>query len=115
MKTLIAVVLAAAMLMPAAAFAGSSTDAALGLGAFAVFNQMLGGVGIFQRYQAPPVVVAPPPPPPVVYQYHYYAPAPVYAYPAPVYVVPGPTYYAPAPVVIYQQRRHHWRHGDDDD
>jgi hypothetical protein len=116
MKTLIAVVLAAAVLMPAAAFAVSSTDAALGLGAFAVFNQMLGGVGIFQRYQAPPPpVVVVPPPPPVVYQYHYYAPAPVYAYPAPVYVVPGPTYYAPAPVVIYQQRRHHWRHGDDDD
>ncbi len=92
MRTLIAVVLAAAVLMPAAAFAGSSTDAALGLGAFAVFNQMLGGVGVFQRYQAPP---------------------------APVYVVPGPAYYAPAPVVIYQQRGHHrghhWRHGDDDD
>jgi len=123
MRTLIAVVLAAAVLMPAAAFAGSSTDAALGLGAFAVFNQMLGGVGVFQRYQAPPppVVIAPPPPPPVVYQYQYqyYAPAPVYAYPAPVYVVPGPAYYAPAPVVIYQQRGHHrghhWRHGDDDD
>ena len=135
MKTLIAVVLAVAVLLPAAAFAGSSTDAALGLGAFAVFNQMLGGVGIFQRYQASPaVVVAPPPPPPVVYQYHYYAPAPVYAYPAPVYaypapvytypapvytypapvyVVPGPAYYPPAPGVIYQQRRHHWRHDDD--
>ena len=121
MKTLIAVVLAVAVLMPAVAFAGSSTDAALGLGAFAVFNQMLGGVGIFQRYQAPPpVVVAPPPPPPVVYPYHYYAPAPVYAYPAPVYaypapvyVVPGPAYYPPVPGVIYQQRRHHWRHDDD--
>jgi hypothetical protein len=115
LKTLIAVVLAAAVLMPAVAFAGSSTDAALGLGAFAVFNQMLGGVGIFQRYQAPPppVVIAPPPPPPVVYQY--YAPPPVYAYPGPVYVVPGPTYYAPAPVVIYRQRGHHWRHAHDDD
>ncbi len=116
MTRIIAVVLAAAVLMPGAAFAGSSTDAALGLGAFAVFNQMLGGVGIFQLGQAPrpSVVVAPPPPPPVVYRYDYYAPAPVYAYPAPVYVVPGPVYYAPAPVVIYQQRRHHWRHGDDD-
>ncbi len=114
MKKLIAVVFAAVVMMPAAAFAGSSTDAALGLGAFAVFNQMLGGVGMFQRYQAPPppVVVAPPPPPPVVYPYPYYAPAPVYAYPAPVYVVPAPTYYAPAPVVIYRSR--HWRHGDDD-
>ena len=67
MKTLIAVMLAASVLMPAVAFAGSSTDAALGLGAFAVFNQMLGGVGIFQRYQAPPpppIVIAPPPPAP---------------------------------------------------
>lgn len=109
MKRMIAMVLAAAVLMPAAAFAGSSTDAALGLGAFAVFNQMLGGVGVFQRYQAPPppVIVAPPPPPPVVYQYPYYPPTPVY-------VVPAPVYYAPAPVVIYRQRPHHWRHGDDD-
>jgi hypothetical protein len=115
MKKLIAGVLAAGVLMPAAAFAGSSTDAALGLGAFAVFNQVLAGVGIFQRYQAPPppVIVAPPPPPPVVYPYPYYAPAPVYAYPAPVYVVPAPTYYAPPPVVIYRAK--HWRHGDDDD
>jgi hypothetical protein len=70
------VVRAAFVLMPAAACAGSSTDAALGLGAFAVFNQMLGGVGIFQRYQAPPH--------PVAYQYPYYGLAPVYAYPAPV-------------------------------
>jgi len=29
------------------AFAGSSTDAALGLGAFAVFNQILSGTGVF--------------------------------------------------------------------
>jgi hypothetical protein len=122
MKKLIVAGLTAAVLTPTAAFAGPSTDAALGLGAFAVFNQMLGGVGIFQRYQAPPVVVAapappivvapPPPPPPVVYQY--YPPAPVYAYPGPVYVTPGPAYYAPAPVVIYRQRGRHWRHGDDD-
>src|SRR5262249_26329135 len=114
MKTLVAVMLAASVLMPAAAFAGSSTDAALGLGAFAVFNQMLGGVGIFQRYQAPPApVVVAPPPPPVVYPSPYYVPAPVYAYPAPVYVVPAPPYDAPGPVVIYRSR-HLWRHGDDD-
>jgi hypothetical protein len=114
MKKLIAAVLAAGVLMPTAAFAGSSTDAALGLGAFAVFNQILGSVGMFQRYQPPPpaVVVAPPPPPPVVYPYPYYAPAPVYAYPTPVYVVPAPAYYAPPPVVIYWSQP--WRHGDDD-
>jgi len=79
------------MLLPGAAFAGSSTDAALGLGAFAVFNQILGGVGIFGR---PAVVAAPAP---VVY-----APAPVvYAPPPPVYVAPPPVVYAPAPPVVY--------------
>ncbi len=78
MKKLIALVLAAAVLMPGLAFAGASSDAALGLGAFAVFNQILGGVGIFHRgpvVAAPPVVYAPPayyaPPPPA-----YYAPPP---------------------------------------
>ena len=82
---------AAAMLLPGAAFAGSSTDAALGLGAFAVFNQILGGVGIFGR---PAVVAAPAP---VVYP-----PAPVvYAPPPPAYVAPPPVVYAPAPRVVY--------------
>ena len=86
--------IAVAMLLPGAAFAGSSTDAALGLGAFAVFNQILGGVGIFGR--PAPVVAAPAP---VVY-----APAPVvYAPPPPYYVAPQPrVVYAPAPpVVVY--------------
>ena len=45
MKKLIALLIAVAVLMPGLAFAGASTDAALGLGAFAVFNQILGGVG----------------------------------------------------------------------
>ena len=90
MKKLIALVLAAAVLMPGLAFAGASTDAALGLGAFAVFNQILGGVGIFHRgpvVAAPPVVYAPPPP-------AYYAPSP------PVYYAPSPRAYVPAPRVI---------------
>lgn len=91
MKKLIALVLAAAVFAPTLAFAGASTDAALGLGAFAVFNQILGGVGIFGRgpvvVAAPPVVVAPPPPP-VVYA------------PAPVVVVPHPPRYVPAPRVV---------------
>jgi hypothetical protein len=90
MKKLIALVLAAAVFAPTLAFAGASTDAALGLGAFAVFNQILGGVGIFGRgpvIAAPPVVVAPPPPP-VVYA------------PAPVVVVPPPPRYVPAPRVV---------------
>src|SRR5215468_2102724 len=91
MKTLAAVALLTVVLLPGAAFAGASTDAALGLGAFAVFNQILGGVGIFGR---PAVVAAPAP---VVY-----APAPpVYvAPPPPVYVAPPPVVYAPAPPVV---------------
>jgi hypothetical protein len=94
MKKLVGVLaVAGLMLLPGAAFAGSSTDAALGLGAFAVFNQILGGVGIFGR---PGVVAAPAP---VVY-----APAPVVYAPAPpprVYVAPPPVVYAPAPPVVY--------------
>ena len=105
MKKLIALVLAVAVFAPTLAFAGASTDAALGLGAFAVFNQILGGVGIFHRgpVVAPaPVVVAPPPP--------VYAPAPVLvAPPPPVYaprVVARPyPVYVPAPrhVVVYDR------------
>jgi len=87
MKKLIALVLAAAVFAPTLAFAGASTDAALGLGAFAVFNQILGGVGIFHRG---PIVA----PPPVVY-----------APPAPVYYAPPPPRYVPAPrhVVVHPQ------------
>jgi hypothetical protein len=80
------------------AFAGSSTDAALGLGAFAVFNQLFGGLGVHPVVVAqPPVVYVPQPavvyaPPPVVY-----APPPV------VYAPPPVAYYAPPPppVVVY--------------
>ncbi len=101
-KKLVALILAFAVLSPAVAFAGASTDAALGLGAFAVFNQMISGTGIFGHFYAPPVVVqpapvvvAPPPPPPPVVIRQYY--------PAPYY------YYAPPPVVVYGYRRH-WHH-----
>ncbi len=82
MKKLIALVIAVAVLMPGLAFAGASTDAALGLGAFAVFNQILGGVGIFPRGPAasPPVVYTPPPP-------VYFAPPPPVYVPAPRHVV----------------------------
>ena len=73
-------------------FAGSSTDAALGLGAFAVFNQLFGGFGAAPVIVAqPPVVYAPPPP--VVY-----APPPVVYAPPPVAYYPPP----PPPVVVYQ-------------
>ncbi len=90
MKTLIALVLAVAVFAPTLAFAGASTDAALGLGAFAVFNQILGGVGIFHRPASPPVVVAPAP---VVVA----RPAPIYVPAPPVY---APVVVAPAPRVI---------------
>lgn len=101
MKKLIALVIAAAVLMPGLAFAGASTDAALGLGAFAVFNQILGGVGIFHRgpvVTAPPVVYAPPrpvyyaPPPRVIVRpYPVYVPAPrhVVVHPQPAFCPPG--------------------------
>ena len=99
MKKLIALVLAVAVFAPTLAFAGASTDAALGLGAFAVFNQILGGVGIFHR----PVVVAPAPvvvaPPARVH-----APAPVYV-PAPAPVVVAPRVVArPYPVYVSAPR-----------
>lgn len=121
MKKLLAVALALVVWSPALAFAGGATNAALGLGAFAVFNQMLSGVGIFGGlsggsavaapvvvappapvvYAPPPVVVAPPPvvyaPPAVVYA----PPAPVvYVTPAPVVVRPAPVFVRPAPVVV---------------
>jgi len=93
MKKVIALVLAAAVFAPTLAFAGASTDAALGLGAFAVFNQILGGVGIFHRG---PVVASPP----VVYA----PPAPVYA-PAPRVIVKPYPVYVPAPrhVVVHER------------
>jgi hypothetical protein len=109
MKTLAAVALLTVVLLPGAAFASSSTDAALGLGAFAVFNQILGGVGIFGGPARPvavapaPVVVTPPPavvygPPPV----YVAPPVPVYYAPAPVVVAPRPVYVAPRPVVVHR-------------
>jgi len=105
------------------AFAESSTDAALGLGAFAVFNQIVSGTGVFGAfYPAPaPVVVQPAPaviytPPPQVI----YAPAPPVVYgPPPVVYAPTPppaVYYEPQPVYAYPYYRvHRWRHHDDDD
>jgi hypothetical protein len=105
MKALMALILAVITLMPTAAFADAATDAALGLGAFAVFNQMLSGTGIFGGFwgpAVPAVAVAPPAvvlPPPVTVQRYYYAPAPVYVYPAPVYYVPA------RPVVLH---KHGW-------
>ena len=99
MKKLMIVGILLALLVPGVAFAGSSTDAALGLGAFAVFNQIISGTGIFGGYlPAPqPVVVQPPVQQQVIVREYY----PVYV--EPVYVQP-PTYYAPARVVVIKER-----------
>jgi len=93
MKKLAAAVMVLALLVPGAAFAGSSTDAALGLGAFAVFNQIISGTGIFGGYRAAaqPVVVAAPVQERVVVREY----VPVYVQPQPVYVPPPQPYYAP--------------------
>ena len=120
MKKLLAVAMVLIVLSPALAFAGSSTDAALGLSAFAVFNQILSGTGIFGGLIGrPEVVVAPPSPvvyapPPPIYQPEpvvYYAPPPpvVVVRPAPVFVpsgayYPSGGYYAPAPVYRHAPR-----------
>lgn len=114
MKRVAAMLMVTMLLLPGAAWAGSSTDAALGLGAFAVFNQILSGTGIFGGGRTVvverPVVVAPPPvvyaPPPPV---HYAPPPVVYAPPPPAVV------YAPAPRVVYGPPvvyEHAPRHGD---
>jgi hypothetical protein len=123
-----ALVVAILPLLPVTAWAGSSTDAALGLGAFAVFNQILGGTGIFAGlaparpvYAAPPApVYVAPSPVYVVPQPVYVAPRSVYVAPRPVYVAPRPVYVAPRPVIVYRSAvpvygRHagfkHWNHG----
>ena len=100
MKRMLAGAVMLVVLSPALAVAGSSADAALGLGAFAVLNPILSGTGIFggllgAPVVAAPVVVAPPPviyaPPPVVVA----PPRPVFVAPAPVVVAPPPQVYAP--------------------
>jgi hypothetical protein len=125
MKRLASLLLLPALVavVPLPAHAGSSTDAALGLGAFAVFNQIVRGETIFHGIGRPVVrervvYVPAPPPPPVIY-----APPPAYYAPPPVaYAPPPPPVYAPAPVVYphgyWVPRRGHWvwvarHHGHD--
>jgi hypothetical protein len=120
MKIVAAVLVLALLLVPGVALAGGSEDAALALGAFAVFNQIISGTGIFAG--TAPILVAPRPvhvaPPPV-----YVASPPVYvAPPPPVYVAPAPpVYVAPRPVVVYRSYPRyyraghgHWKHYDRD-
>jgi len=117
MKRVAALVVIAMLLLPGVALAGSSTDAALGLGAFAVFNQILSGTGVF-GYHAPavvaqPVYVAPPPPVYVVPQ-----PVTVYQVPAPVYYrtyvqyVPAHPAWVPRGHVKQGWHEKNWRHHD---
>ncbi len=105
------VVLAASATLVTPALAGSSTDAALALGAFAVFNQLATGQTVFHRAFAPPAVVVPAPPPVVhVPRPRVYVPAPrVPVYPrAYRYVIPG---YYHHPGAYYRGHRGHWTHG----
>lgn len=121
MKKLLAVALISSTALVAGAppaQAGASTDAALGLGAFAVFNQLVRGETVFHDLffgrPAPvvvqrPVVVAPPPPvvyvpPPAVVYAVPPAPAVVYAVPPPVVYAP-PVYVQPRPVVHQTHKR----------
>jgi hypothetical protein len=104
MKRLVAVALIAMLLLPGVAYAGSATDAALGLGAFAALGTILLGAAALSHpavLAAAPVVYAPPPA-------AVYVPAPqvVYAPPPPPQVVyvpaaPPQVVYAPAPQVVY--------------
>lgn len=73
-KLAIALVIGALLLVsvPQPAAAGSSTDIALGLASFAVFNQLFGGYVYQPRYH--------------VVRYYYADPAPVVYVPRPVYV-----------------------------
>src|SRR5712692_3730079 len=97
------------LVIPGQASAGSSTDAALALGAFAVFNQIVRGETIFNgspHVFRQTVVVEQP----VVVQ----QPAVVYAPPAPAVVYepapPPAVVYAPAPplVVVYPSNGYYY-------
>jgi hypothetical protein len=89
--------------------AGGATDAALGLGAFAVFNQFVRGETIFHGFRPAPVVIQQPvvvAPPPVVYAL---GPPIVYAPPPPpvvYYALPPAVVYAPGPGPTYYARKY---------
>ena len=115
--------IAVAMLLPGAAFAGVDRRSA-GLGAFAVFNQILGGIGIFGR--PAPVVAAParwctrprpscmPPPPPVLRRASASggvrpgSPVVVYAPRRPVFVRPAPVFVRPVPRAVVVHGNPSW-------
>jgi hypothetical protein len=89
MKKVVAVVLLGATLAaatPAPAHANAAVNAALALGAFAVFNQLFVGPALASAYYRPVYVAAPP----VVYS-------------APVYVTAAPAYYPPPAPAIQRE------------
>ncbi len=91
MKRSLGIIAITAMLLggvtPVPAQASAAVDAALGLGAFAVFSQILGWSLSRPYYAAPPV---------------YYASTPVVYTAAPVYA-PAPVAYAPAPPAVQRE------------
>src|SRR2546427_2179845 len=110
MRWMAVVVMIAMLLSHGVALAGSSTDAALGLGAFAVFNQIISGTGIFGHSEravvashthiARQVLVAPPPP-------RRLAPPPrvVPQTPTPVHYTSPPVHYHPH--ALHAPPQHH--------
>lgn len=92
MKKLAAVVMLGATLIgasPLPAHANAAVDAALALGAFAVFNQLFFAPLWWGRAYAEPVYVTSPPV--------------VYSTPAPAYSAAPATYYAPRPPAIQRE------------
>lgn len=80
-KVLIVLVLVALMVVSVAppAMAGAATNWALGLSAFAVANQIFGGVGVFHHRDRVVIVERHryPPPPVVIYEREWYPQPPV--------------------------------------
>lgn len=95
--TVVALAASLVGLAPPPAAAGAATDAALALGAFAVFNQLF-APAYWHGYWGERVVVAP--------SYPYYAPyyyPPYYYAPPPVYVAPPQPAPAPAPPLVQRE------------
>jgi len=125
MKRVLAIALLTMLLLPGIAFAGSATDAALALGAFAALGTILMGAAALGHpaIAAPPPVVYAPPEPPAVYAPAppvvaappvVYAPQPPVVYappPSVVYAPPPPVAYAPPPVVYAPPAYRHWHYG----
>lgn len=109
-KQLVGLALVSTVTLGAAspALAGASTDAALALGAFAVFNQLVRGDTVLNNlFGAPASYVVAAPQAPVVYApppQIVYSPPPTVIYPPPAVIYPTPPpviSIAPAPTIVY--------------